>query len=289
MVGFFYTQTTTVTKLVIEYCIFSDCGTSNRGGAVFFSCTKGGIALNRVCGYNVNCQTTGLDTGGIFSFTSTEATQINVFDYVSVAKSYCNQFQTLCAHYGNQAFTSLNSSNNIVRQYSGFYSYHANVITQFSTIFSNSANDYISIGYRYNEGNNIFQQCNVVSNNSPKGYAVFYTGGSTTTEVSFCTFYNNLNTLFILVQGTSFSVSKCFIDHQDKLGSVSFSDNSGFVSTYPLEHYGSGICLGTNELIIAPTQQPSPTQSPFPTLIPTIEIIKNGGMFSIVFLHIFLP
>jgi len=245
--GAIYLVSSSASFFVIENSYFYNCVSKTKGGAIHFSCSKGGIVINRICGYQITTQgASDWDTGGIFSFTLTSNDCLHKFQMVSVASCICEQFEMICSHKGNQEYDNLNSSSHSVKQFSGFYSYQSTATVKWATFFNDTSSSAICVGFRYTTGYNYLQNSNVIKNNSPGGYGVVYSGAAQT-YVQDCTFYQNKNTLFVVITSGFLKVQNCMISHDYEKGAVSFENTMPYVGSYEIIHFSSALCYHVSD------------------------------------------
>jgi len=254
-----------IVHFVVEECSFDTCyvaGSSYRGGAIYFSCSSGGVALSKVCAYNCYMtSSSGVSNSGVFAYllaSSVDKIQLSLVTMNTCSsKTYMNnRFSSIYIQNSNTYITNFNSSYNYLADKSGFElsSCIINVIN-FTTVASNiSPNTYV-VSLTGGNSNQIHSYLNIVNNSSPY---IIYSG--VTNVLRLCVFTQNSGTLF---QG-AFSMKQCSIVHPvSSLGSYSSMDSSNCInndlclnSTHDIPHFASHYCI-----------TPTPAETPSPTII----------------------
>ena len=160
-----------IIELLIENCIFFECGANDFGGAISFLCSNnGGCVLNKVCGFQCYILNTNNMQGGQFSFINTNNNKINEVHFTSITKCYNSTIgsknNVILLKSGEQIIKNLNSSSNSLMRYSGF-SIHQSVSSNisFCTIINNKVSNEIVLWF-YQGIHNVYY-LNIIKNNSP--------------------------------------------------------------------------------------------------------------------------
>ena len=243
-------------KLLVEECMFYNCTSYNNGGAIHFFSMNGRLAISKVCGHH--CFTENSNGQFIYQYKlSAIIHQLSIhrcpgpyqmstlnspiysldgFDNFSFCNvSYC-QTNAYCIYYGQQLSQFLLSyctiADNIAASNSGIRLYLISVSNIMNT---NLINNYLSNGP-------------LISTDRP-------------TYISGCIFLFNHCPLFGVYSTSTFSLTRCFINHVNgfsySIGSYApLMTTIGYTQTLVINHYSTYYC---NQLIPEHNTTPCPT------------------------------
>jgi len=230
-------------NLVVCDCMFYSCLSSLNGGGIYFSCSNGGIVLDRVCGFQ--CYSTSSSSSyGQFCNTLT-GDNIHEYHYVSIRSCPSTGSSRYCSLWignGNQKLYSVNQSMNSCYCVASFQSlFSQSLQSQFCTVSNNIAIDNQIINC-HGGANRQIKYCNVVHNVSPQVGIVFIWEGAACV-MDQCVFLSNTGTLFNIGSGT-LQIKNSFITHSGTttVNSVILSNNTKAISSYSVSYFETNQC-----------------------------------------------
>ena len=235
-----FSSSTSLT-LYVEQSGFINCFGSSVGGAIYFSSASCILEKN----YGFNCSYIGGDSGNSGQFFFIKVLKSNYNYLIDCSVSNCiqnNFFNSISLFNGNQLVKSLNSSFNRLNRKPGIYCYNSDINNMIYCSFLNN-NGIMSISFRYMLGFSYLNYSNLI-NNTSLDYGVVYSGASKTFVYN-CTFYNNLNILFIVVTSGFLDIFNCEIFHIFTPltgGNVILKNTIPFYNTICLTYYSKNIC-----------------------------------------------
>ena len=282
---------------VSEYCSYYRCyvAKSYIGGAIYISTTSnGGVALNKICAYDV----TGGDTlarRGQFANIATSSSKINIMENSAVSFC-CNTSSTF--HYNRFSSTSLNNgkirychnniSKNTCQQHSGIaFSNQIELYVRFCTFSSNIANDYTTLTVEGGSNVRNITYCNF-HNNSNIGsgnYGMIHVTSSVVFVVQ--SVFRNITNFIFTTTSSTINIVDCWISHQSTIASgtqINLINPLGSTITHYLTHLSTGLCETqqyeeVSGLGIPPTPPQSLPPPPTECVYPPSE---NSGITSIL-------
>ena len=223
----------------IQYSMFFNSSSTGQGGALNIFCNA--INLRASC---ANLCT----SGNSFHFSRLKASNNNVIEFLSVSSCSIktNGHSSIVIYNGYQICKNFNSSLNNAQYLPGLYSESSSSLSlSYSTISANNVNNWVTMGF-YGGGYPLASYLNIVNNNSPLGYGVIYFNSFVT--MSYCIFFNNLNTLFCVGTG-SLTLSHSFISHSGATSNIAIQMVNNSITSKQLylhEHYMSYYCYADN-------------------------------------------
>ena len=213
-------------NILIECCLFENCSSIEKGGAIFFNSNSASCIINKNIASNCLIGSVSYDwtKGGQFSISTTSTGYKNEFLDNSVYKCSNNLDYTNCvSHFlsgGIIKLKNINSSNNYAGSGSstGIYIYQSAELS-FLNIINNYVSYHCCLGFQYGSGLVTF--LNLINNTSPQ-YGIIHLS-STSISFNYCVCHSYSSKLFDLYS-SSLSVSNSLIQF------FTFSRGSGSTS-----------------------------------------------------------
>jgi len=282
---------------VSEYCSYYKCYVAATfiGGAIYISTTSnGGVALNKICAYDV-IGGDALARRGQFAIISTSSSKINIIENSAI--SFCcntssafnsNKYSSTYQNNGRIRFDYNNISKNTCRQHSGIaFSNQIELYVRFCTFSSNIAIDHITLTVEGGSNVRNITYCNF-HNNSNIGTGNFgmIHVASSIVFISQSVFRNITNFIFTTASST-INIVDCWISHQSTIASgalINIINPLGSTITHYLTHLSTGLCETqqyeeVSGLGIPPTPPQSLPPPPTECVYPPSE---NSGITSIL-------
>jgi len=220
--------------LDIVFSIFYGCSCQSEGGAICFN--------SLFCKMKAICASRCIASAEHFAYISS-STNISLNLLSITACCYVtNGNYPLFIYLSHQSYENSNSSMNHASQTSGICIHSPlSFLSIYCTVSNNNAYNGICINTNANTG--IMKYANIVHNNSPLKYGVFYNSGSFALQN--CIINQNRNTLFYMNSG-SITVTNSFVSH---LGVTMTQNNNTntIIPTYILQYYKTANCHADQE------------------------------------------
>jgi hypothetical protein len=210
---------TSATSFLVESSSFFSCKTSGSGGAIYFSNSGAQSVLYGLCGYDC-CTTNSNSYQFAYIGVKSDISSMNYVNYSSIVRCV-NEFSSgsiLCLSSGKNCCTSVNSSMNKCKYYSGITcwpsasSSYATCSLVYSTFADNNALDHLTF-YLWSGSNAKYEMkcCNILRNTHPHSYyGIISTWGNLLIEDS-CILENNAKYIFYSSSST-ITLSNCTVD-----------------------------------------------------------------------------
>jgi len=250
-------------SLKVVYCMFYNCTSSKKGGAIYFSSYQSIL--------HMNCAKSCTSTNGHFSFLKTKNDNHVLYLSCSTCALSTTGYFPIVLINGNQTLEKSNISNCQSIETSGFCSSSPTSFTSIYCTFSNNNSSVHSCVF-FSNTNGTMSFTNIIKNNSPEKMGVVLVDSGGFPKMHYCIFNGNFDALFCVWSG-SLEVFHCFLSHSGILSkSVPLSmSNSTFllVPTYQIQFFKSYYC---NADLSLPNRTPkaTPVESPLSTIMKTI-------------------
>ena len=205
---------------LIEECIFNECSVISgyNGGAIYFKCINGEIALNKICAFKCFADNNNWNEGGQFSYLSTKSNSNNIGFYISYI--YCAYFISLTSNSilieeGNQIYKNINSSNNKgYRNYGIHFTKSITLNLLYSNFIENTGHH--SCLY-FSNSNSILNlnYLNIIKNDSPYDQGIIHSNNKL--NIYDTNFKLNKDILFYFQTIGSLIVFNSFINHSSTI------------------------------------------------------------------------
>jgi len=230
----------------ISFSMFSKCSCSAQGGAIFFRNGKD-TKLKAICGYQCSASST---PAGHFIFEDI-TTVSKTIEYLSVSNCPNPSFskpEGILVFFGQFVkIDNTNSSMNTAIQTPGIYFNNVNTFScAYCTFSNNKATNSICIAFLFVTGS--MMSSNIVNNNSPLQYGVFYLYYGNP-QIKYCVLADNANTLFS-IEGCTPTIAHCFIYNCGGLASIGTNNSFIQIDTYGIAFFKSHYCYAENPFSI---------------------------------------
>ena len=211
---YIYTSGTTRAHLVVEICLFHNCYSTYRGGAIYYAVDNGGSVLNKVCG--TNCYSTEATYWGQFSRICTINDNKNYCFLSTFAYNFGfsgSRIGSLIFWGGIQQIYNINSSYHYLSRISGFSSYLPYSLDfKYCTIVNNHVLSDTCMQIDGGTNLHYISYSNFGNNSQTSTSNGILSILTKKTYLSYCSFYLNSIYLFHCSSSNLLEISSCNID-----------------------------------------------------------------------------